>query len=72
MSIRSRDVMAFGKVKFLYEKMEYSEEYDVLYHYMNSFIKEEPDIIFFRDEIENLLGIKSHTDIIKYIINDLC
>lgn len=71
MSIKSRDVMAFGKVKFLYERNEYSEEYDVLYHYMNSFIKEEADIIFFRDEIENLLGLKAHADIIKYIIDDL-
>lgn len=71
MSIKSRDVMAFGKVKFLYEKMEYTETYDVLYHYMNSFIKEESDIILFRDEIENLLGLKSHADIIKFIIDDL-
>jgi hypothetical protein len=69
--IKSRDVMAYGKVKYLYECEEYNELVDIAYHYMQSFIREVPDIIMFRDEFENVTGIKEHHQIVSYIMEEL-
>lgn len=71
MTINSKDAMAYGKIKFYYNKMNYSESYDVLYHYMSAYMKDTTDRILFRDEVENLLGLNTHAEIIKYIIEDL-
>lgn len=69
--IKSRDVMAYGKIKYLYEREEYNELVDIAYHYMTAFIREVPDIIMFRDEFENVTGIKEHHQIVNYIIDKL-
>ena len=69
--IKSRDVMAFGKIKYLYEREEYNELVDIAYHYMQSFIRETPDITMFRDEFENVTGIKEHYQIVNYIMTEL-
>ena len=69
--IKSRDVMAFGKIKYLYEREEYSELVDIAYHYMTAFIRETSDIVMFRDEFENVTGIKEHQQIVNYIMTEL-
>jgi hypothetical protein len=69
--IKSRDLMAYGKTKYLYEREEYDELVDIAYHYMLSFVRELPDIIMFRDEFENVTGIKEHHQIVSYIMEEL-
>lgn len=69
--IKSRDLMAYGKTKYLYEREEYNELVEIVYHYMQSFIRETPDIIYFRDEFENVTGIKEHHQIVSYIMEEL-
>ncbi len=69
--IKSRDLMAYGKVKYLYECEEYNELVDIAYHYMTAFIRDLPEIIMFRDEFENATGVKEHYQIVNYIIDRL-
>lgn len=66
----SRDVLAFELVTKKYDN-EYDELYDSLYNYMKSYIEGYVfDTGLFRDEIENLIGIRKHEDIINYIIEE--
>ena len=67
----NNDIIAYKRIKTLYETQEYNELYDILYHYMNAFIDECFDIILFRDEFENVTGISSHEEIVDYILNKL-
>lgn len=70
--IKSRDLMAYGKVKYLYEREEYNELVDIAYHYMTAFIREVEDIaMFYRYEFENATGVKEHYQIVNYIIDRL-
>ena len=66
-----KDVKAYHKIKKIYEVWDYSELYDVLFHYMNAYMEDDNEMILFRDECENLIGIKQHEDIVKYILNEL-
>jgi hypothetical protein len=65
----SRDVLAFELITKKYNN-DYDELYDSLYNYMKSYIEGYTfDTSLFRDEIENLIGIRKHEEIIKYIID---
>lgn len=65
----SRDVLAFELITKKYNN-EYDELCDSLYNYMKSYIEGYIfDIGLFKDEIENLIGIRKHEEIIQYIIN---
>ena len=63
------DVLAFQRARNLYYGMEYNELYDVLFNYMLTYLNG-PDIdnYLFKDEVENLIGIRNHDDIVDYIL----
>lgn len=67
---RSKDITAH---KLSYKKYmnDYDELSDSMFHYMNAYIKGiSLDMELFKDEIENLLGIREHKDIIEFIIKE--
>ena len=64
-----KDVQAYHKMKKIYEVWDYNELYDALYHYIDAYMEDNSEMILFRDECENLIGIKEHEDIVKYILN---
>jgi hypothetical protein len=68
--IKSKDAIAFTLAYKKY-KNDYNELADSMFQYMNSHVN---NILFdkelFRDEIENLIGIRKHKEIINYIIKN--
>lgn len=68
--IKSKDAIAFTLVYKQY-KNDYNELADSMFQYMNAHVN---NILFdkelFRDEIENLIGIRKHKEIINYIIKN--
>ena len=67
-TVNERDIQAFTKVR-----LEYTESYDELtesmFQYMNSYINgSKMESLMFLDEIENILGINSHEEIINFIL----
>lgn len=65
----SKEVLAFKHIKNKYDN-EYDELYDALYYYMLTYLSEEyMDNYLFKDEVENLIGIRKHEDIVDYILN---
>lgn len=64
----TREIEAFNYVKDKFEN-EYDELYDALYYYMLTYLEDKKmDNYLFKDEIENLIGIRAHEDIIEYIL----
>ena len=64
----TREIEAFNYVKDKFEN-EYDELYDALYYYMLTYLEDKKmDNYLFKDEIENLIGIRKHEDIIEYIL----
>lgn len=65
---QTKDELAFSIITEKFNN-EYTELYDSLYYYMEAYIKGyRMDIELFRDEVENYLNIRSHTDIVNYIL----
>lgn len=67
-TFNERDIQAFTKVR-----LEYTESYDELtesmFQYMNSYINgSKMESLMFLDEIENILGINNHEEIINFIL----
>ena len=63
------NVLAYQRIKALYN-MDYNEAYDILYHYMLTYLNdEEADNYLFLEEARAVLGLKSHDDIVDYILN---
>ena len=67
-TINERDIQAFTKVK-----LEYTESYDELtesmFQYMNSYINgNKIESIMFLDEIENIIGINKHDEVVNFIL----
>lgn len=67
-TFNERDIQAFTKVR-----LEYTESYDELtesmFQYMNSYMNgSKMESLMFLDEIENILGINSHEEIINFIL----
>lgn len=68
MVIRDEDIYFYKEIKNVFETEDYNELVDVLYHYMESYITGRIfDVGLFRDECENLIGIRDHEDIIEII-----
>ena len=65
--VNKRDQKAMKIIEKLM-KEEPDELIDSLYHYMKAYMNNSFDRILFQDEIENLIGIRNHIDIINYII----
>jgi hypothetical protein len=62
------DMYYYLKMKEYYEKQN-DELIDSLYHYFKALIEEYPfDIVLFKDEIHNLIGLKEHDEIIEFIM----
>ena len=64
----TKDEIAFSIITEKFNN-EYTELYDALYYYMETHIKGYiMDRELFRDEVENYLDIRSHSDILDYIL----
>lgn len=67
--------MGEGALLFLLKKeleKEYNELYDAVYNYLMAYMYNEIhyiDITLYKDEVENLIGIREHEEIIKYVFN---
>lgn len=67
---KTKDILAY---KLIYKKYmnDYDELSDSMFHYMDAYLNNIGlDTQLFKDEIENLLGIREHKDIIEYIIKE--
>ena len=72
------EAQVLGLLKRELEK-EYNELYDAMYHYIWSWLLNESlhenktsiDVVVYKDEIENLIGIREHEEIIKYVFNNI-
>lgn len=74
-----REVKAFNKLKSKLET-EYNELYDAMYHYIRLYLKASNpprryssmntvfEMVLYKDEIENLIGINEHEKIVDYIL----
>lgn len=66
-AITKKELEAFRKITLKYEN-NYNEIYDALYHYMKTYCNDNlMESYMFKDEIEDLIGIREHDDIINYI-----
>lgn len=66
-----KELEAFRKIALKY-KNDYNELYDSLYQYMKTYYKDEFISNYeYKDEIENLLGIREHDVIVNYIIKKI-
>ena len=62
-----KELEAFRKITLKYQN-NYNELYDSLYHYMKSYYNDNFISSYdYIDEIENLIGIREHDEIINYI-----
>lgn len=70
--ISNKEMMAYGRIKYLYDNSEYNESLDVLLNYMESYVKFRCEYggasIMAKDEVENLLGLNTHEEIVEYIL----
>lgn len=66
--LTNNEETAFSIISEKFNK-EYNELYDSLYYYVLTYIeKDSVENELFRDEVENYLNIRSHKDIINYIL----
>lgn len=63
-----KDVLAFKLIKEKFEN-DYNELNDTLYHYMITYFEGGIEHCLFKDEVENLLGIRDHEIVVEYILN---
>ena len=68
-----KDMKAFRIIDTAFSRIgEYREDYDVLYHYMKSYIAgPTAETCMFLDEVENLIGLNNHRSIVDYIVNEV-
>ena len=67
----NNDMRAFKIIERLYNT-NYMEHYDALYHYMLTYIEgPTAETFMFLDEVENLIGLNNHRDVVDYIINEV-
>lgn len=63
------NILAFQRIRNLYN-LDYNEAYDILYHYMLTYLNgPEADNYMFMCEAEAVLGLRTHDDIVDYILN---
>lgn len=64
------NMIAFARIHSIYKGRDYNELYEALYYYMLTYIDDcLIDNYMFRDEVENLIGIRDHEEIVDYILN---
>jgi len=70
-SLNVKELEAYRVISIKYS-MDKNELYDVLYHYMKTYCNEHKmENYLFKDEVENLIGIRDHKEIIQYIISNI-
>lgn len=65
----TRDMQAYMQVRLEYTENEYDELTDSLYSYMTAYINgNNLETIMLLDEIENIIGLNTHEDVINFIL----
>lgn len=68
MIINRKDLLAFRRSNDIMMKNP-NELNEVLYKYMEAYISNNDSLILYLDEIENLINIRNHEEIIELILN---
>ena len=68
MIINRKDLLAFRRSNDIMMKNP-NELNEVLYKYMEAYVNNDDSLILYLDEIENLINIRNHEDIIELILN---
>lgn len=70
-SLNVKEIEAYRIISIKYGMDEY-ELYDALYHYMKTYCNgHKMESYLFKDEVENLIGIRDHDEILEYIISNI-
>ena len=68
MIINRKDLLAFRRSNDIMMKKP-NELNEVLYKYMEAYVNNDDSLILYLDEIENLINIRNHEEIIELILN---
>lgn len=68
MIINRKDLLAFRRSNDIMKKNP-NELNETLYKYMEAYVNNDDSIILYLDEIENLINIRNHEEIIELILN---
>lgn len=68
MIINRKDLLAFRRSNDIMMKNP-NELNEVLYKYMEAYVTNNDSLILYLDEIENLINIRNHEEIIELILN---
>ena len=68
MIINRKDLLAFRRSNDIMKKNP-NELNEVLYKYMEAYVNNDDSLILYLDEIENLINIRNHEEIIELILN---
>ena len=68
MIINRKDLLAFRCSNDIMMKNP-NELNEVLYKYMEAYVNNDDSLILYLDEIENLINIRNHEEIIELILN---
>ena len=68
MIINRKDLLAFRRSNDIMMK-NHNELNEMLYKYMEAYVNNDDSLILYLDEIENLINIRNHEEIIELILN---
>lgn len=68
MIINRKDLLAFRRSNDIMMKNP-NELNEVMYKYMEAYVNNDDSLILYLDEIENLINIRNHEEIIELILN---
>lgn len=68
MIINRKDLLAFRRSNDIMMK-NHNELNEVMYKYMEAYVNNDDSLILYLDEIENLINIRNHEEIIELILN---
>lgn len=68
MIINRKDLLAFRRSNDIMKKNP-NELNETLYKYMEAYVNNDDSLILYLDEIENLINIRNHEEIIELILN---
>ena len=68
MIINRKDLLAFRRSNDIMMQNP-NELNEVLYKYMEAYVNNDDSLILYLDEIENLINIRNHEEIIELILN---
>ena len=68
MIINRKDLLAFRRSNDIMKENP-NELNEVMYKYMEAYVNNDDSLILYLDEIENLINIRNHEEIIELILN---